>query len=189
MNLKRDQHAFGMIEVLVALLIIAIGLLGTITLHVRASQAELESYQRIQALILLEDMASRLTTNRMNRDSYDLSLYNITFLGAGSNVAAIGGANRAETDLLEWDGLLRGSTVTMDGNSIGAMIGARGCIDTIAVTPRMSTYRISVAWQGMHPTFAPIDAEGDDIECAGGLYGDEAMRRAVSRVVVIPSLD
>ena len=53
-----------MIEALVSLVIIMFGLLGLAGLQTRMQQAEFESYQRSQALILLYDMVDRINTNR-----------------------------------------------------------------------------------------------------------------------------
>ena len=55
---------FSMIEVLVSLLIIVFGLLGLAGLQVRIQQAEFESYQRAQALVLLQDIVERIHLNR-----------------------------------------------------------------------------------------------------------------------------
>ena len=56
---------FSMIEVLVSLLIIVFGLLGLAGLHVRIQQSEFESYQRAQALVLLQDMVERIHLHRV----------------------------------------------------------------------------------------------------------------------------
>ena len=49
-----------MIEVLVTMVIIAFGLLGMAGLQMRMQTSEMESYQRSQALLLLNDMANRI---------------------------------------------------------------------------------------------------------------------------------
>jgi type IV pilus assembly protein PilV len=64
------QRGVGLIEVLISLVVIAIGLLGLAALQGKAQKAELESYQRSQALILLQDVAGRLRANRNGRDGY-----------------------------------------------------------------------------------------------------------------------
>src|SRR5512134_2642451 len=58
------SRGFSMIEVLMALLIIVLGLLGLAGLQVRIQQAEFESYQRAQALVLLQDMVDRIHLKR-----------------------------------------------------------------------------------------------------------------------------
>ena len=179
-NTHRSQQGFGLIEVLVALLIIAIGLLGTIALQTRATQAELESYQRVQALILLEDMANRINANRAERSCYDLlGRRGFEFVGVGGGTVGTCD-DRADDDLQAWDDLLRGAAVDMDGTGIGAMIGARGCIERLETR----RYRISVAWQGMSETTAPPPELG----CAQGQYGDETQRRVVSQVIEFAEL-
>lgn len=185
------QRGFGLIEVLVALLIMAIGLLGTITLQSRAMQAELESYQRVQALILLDDMANRVYANRIRRDCYHLQGYESltpVHAGVGSNLAdnqaELSACNEvASRDLLSWDSLLRGIAVVDDSNNqVGAMIGARGCIERLDANARR--FRISVAWQGLQNTAAPDET----LSCGENLYGDERMRRVVSRIVEFAEL-
>ncbi|MDP2155736.1 MAG: type IV pilus modification protein PilV, partial [Sulfuricella sp.] len=60
----RRERGFGMIEVLVSLFILLTGLLGLAGLLARSQQAEMESYQRAQALVLLQDMVARINANR-----------------------------------------------------------------------------------------------------------------------------
>ena len=64
MQRKLPQRGATMIEVLVTVVIIAFGLLGMAGLQMRMQLSEMESYQRSQALLLLNDMASRIATNR-----------------------------------------------------------------------------------------------------------------------------
>lgn len=64
------QRGTSLIEVLVTLVILTIGLLGLTGLQSRLQVSELEAYQRAQALILLNDMASRVATNRSAAASY-----------------------------------------------------------------------------------------------------------------------
>ena len=64
------QRGTTMPEVLVTIVIVAIGLLGLAGLQSRLQVSEMESYQRAQALMLLNDMANRITTNRNVAASY-----------------------------------------------------------------------------------------------------------------------
>jgi len=66
---KRHSHptrqaGFLMLEALVTLVLLLFGLLGLVALQARAQQAETESYQRVQALVLLRDMADRINASR-----------------------------------------------------------------------------------------------------------------------------
>lgn len=176
---SRTQLGVGMIEVLITLVVIAIGLLGMAALQARGQLAEMESYQRVQALVLLEDMASRLSNNPPARDQYDISDLDPPYVGTGVAFQTTGRGVRVDADLAAWDALLDGAAETLDENQVGAMIGARGCIVTLAP----NRFEISVAWQGLSPTVAPANDCGED------LYGgDDAMRRVVSRTVRFATL-
>ncbi len=62
---RRRQSGFSMIEVLVTLIILLVGLLGLAGLMVQSQRSEVESYQRVQALVLLQQMAGRINANRL----------------------------------------------------------------------------------------------------------------------------
>lgn len=63
------QRGIGMMEILVALLILAIGALGFIALQYRALEASSESTYRVQAMTIARDLAERI---RVNRNSYSV---------------------------------------------------------------------------------------------------------------------
>ena len=78
---------FSLLEVLVAMFITVIGLLGMAGLQSVAGRANLESYQRAQALILLEDMVDRINANRKSASSYITA--SGSYLGTGANAALL----------------------------------------------------------------------------------------------------
>jgi type IV pilus assembly protein PilV len=184
------NSGFTMIEVLVTLVILLLGLLGLSGLQVKAQQAEFESYQRTQALVLMNDMADRINRNRETAPCYDVTTGSGTpHLGTGnSSVATCSGVGTANSqqlaiaDMTEWENLLLGTAETLGGNNAGAMIGARGCI---ARDNTDETYTIAVAWQGSNDTAAPAalasatTATENAIACGANQYGDEKKRRVV----------
>jgi type IV pilus assembly protein PilV len=181
-----------MIEVLVALLIIVLGLLGLAGLQVRMQQAEFESYQRAQALILLQDMVERINLHRVTSSCFSFTnpLAGTPFLGTGATMAIACSAStsndnsQAVAALTEWNSLLQGAAETKGGVGAGAMVGARGCVNyaagtevldsTGAAVPGTGIYTVAVSWQGTTDTFAPT------VACGNGLYGNETRRRTVS---------
>lgn len=183
------QRGFGMVEVLITLVIVAVGLLGLAGLHIRAQRAELESYQRVQALILLDDMAGRLRANYDAARCYEITPSDPTteFIGADNDPGTCSGwgtavtRDRADDDLAEWDDLLEGAAETRGGTNVGAMTGARGCISYDG-TGTNDRYTITIVWQGETPTKEPTST------CAKGNYGDPKLRRAVSQTVTLPTL-
>jgi type IV pilus assembly protein PilV len=168
------ERGVTMLEVLITIIILSFGLLGLAGLQARVHLAEIEAYQRGQAVVLLQDMVDRLNANRQNSMSYANAA-----VGTGNtimNCAALTGAN---LDLCEWNNALLGSAETKSGQSIGAMTGARGCIiNTMPTMPR--EFVVSVVWQGVTPTVAPASTT-----CGENLYGNDATRRAlVARVII-----
>ncbi len=169
---------FAMLEVLITLLILLLGLLGLLGLMTRANTAELESYQRVQAVILMRDMLNRIESNRSVAGCYSNGTVGTQFgTGyAGTPTCTLGSAAQnaqAVADITAWNALLLGSAETQGANKIGAMIGARGCITQLDAANNI--YMISVVWQGMTPTAAP------KVTCGQGQYGaTESLRRAVT---------
>jgi type IV pilus assembly protein PilV len=191
----RTQSGFTMLEVLVSLVILVFGLLGMVGLQARAQVATFESYQRGQALILVQDMADRLATNRRAAGCYTVTTNTTTgtpYLGSGYSgtpvcTAAVGTATTralADADLQAWNEALKGAAETAGTDKIGGVIGARGCVSFDAPT---NSYRIAVAWQGMAATVAPT-AGDPTATCAKNLYGADTQRREVNVTVRIATL-
>ncbi len=170
------QRGVSLLEVLITLLVLSVGMLGMAALQARGQQAEMESYQRSQALILLEDMANRMNSNRKFRDCYNLA----TYVGTSSTYTASACDTRSDTDIAAWQTLLQGAAEQLDGADVGAMLGARGCIVRLA----NNLFEITVAWQGLTATLAPPTNT-----CAQNLYGDETLRRVVTRTVRFATLN
>lgn len=173
----KNVRGFSLLEVLITILILAFGLLGLAGLQAHTMNTEMESYQRSQALVLLNDMASRLESNvSTNGSAYSTA----TPLGTGQSEEDCSGKSGVERDHCEWSNMLLGVAETGGSGSVGAMIGARGCIREVqAANPATGVctpgiYEIAVTWQGMYETFA------SQIECGKGLYGDDKLRRVVS---------
>lgn len=178
-KLCSSQSGFTLIEILVTLIILLIGLLGIAALQGKSQQVQVEAYQRSQAMILLKDMANRMSVrNQRWAPSYAITGSDGTpFLGVGHSGTMDVGDTMTDTDLNAWDAALKGAAETEGGQNVGAMIGARGCISRIGTTHQ---YVISVAWQGLNATVASTDP------CASGLYGtNDALRRVASVTIQI----
>ena len=181
-NLPKLQQGVMMLEVLVTLVIIAIGLLGLAGLQTRLQVAEMESYQRAQALLLLNDMANRIQTNQSVAGDYATG----QTLGAGEDCPSAGSSQQAQ-DLNEWCLALQGAAEKSGGNDVGAMVGGRGCIESVGA----NQYMITVAWQGL----TPISAPPESVSCGAGQYDSaetkcngDLCRRAITTIVRIANL-
>ena len=74
MTMRTHQRGVGLVEILVALLVLAIGVLGFIALQYRAVEATSESGYRVQAINIARDMAERIRVNRGALATYDTRL-------------------------------------------------------------------------------------------------------------------
>lgn len=172
----RAQSGTSMIEVLISIVIVVLGLLGLAGLQSRAQLAEAESFQRAQAIVLLQDMVDRINSNRKNALSYETP-----GVGTGGAQADCAALNGAALDLCEWHNALLGASESAGGLRVGAMIGARGCVEAIDNTMPFQ-FLVSVVWQGVNPTVAP------GTTCGAGQYGDEKTRRALTSTIIIGCL-
>lgn len=182
------QSGSTLIEVLVTLVVIAFGLLGLVGLQMRLQSSEMESYQRSQALLLLNDMASRMAVNRSNIATYATGAPVTNPLGAGMTCPTAV-STVVERDLKEWCDALQGAGETETGGAkVGVMLGGRGCIQ--AVTGGVE-YLVTVAWQGLSPVSAPpssIACGKDSYNMTGSSCTNDACRRVVTTLVRVATL-
>lgn len=75
---KNKQKGVGLMEVLVALLILSIGILGFTALQIRAVAATDEAFNRVQAMNLARDLAERIRANRTAITTYQSNLNTAT---------------------------------------------------------------------------------------------------------------
>lgn len=177
------QAGTTMLEVLVTIVILSLGLLGLAALQSRMQVSEMESYQRAQALVLAQDMANRLATNRTAASTYVTG----SPLGAGMTCPTTP-VTRQEVDAAEWCNALQGAAELAGTSRVGALLGGRGCVESLG----SGRYMITVAWQGL----APIAAPAASISCgqnqyngtAGSACSGDRCRRAVTTIVRIATL-
>jgi type IV pilus assembly protein PilV len=192
------QRGALMIEVLITIVILAIGLLGLMQMQGRLQKSEMESYQRTQAILLVNDMASRIQSNPRNAADYVIgdpndpsNLSDPNPLGGiGVTCGVPAPTTMAGKDSAEWCNALQGAAEEMaTSNQVGAMLGARGCVHGISGRE----FLVSVVWQGLTPISAPPDGVAcgklptnpydGDADCV-----DDLCRRYVTTIVRLGSL-
>lgn len=172
-----------LIEVLVTLVLVAFGLLGIGALQAKMQVGTLESYQRAQGVVLLEDMSARINASAATAASHVLAAPVGTDDTQPDDCGAL--AAGAPRNICEWSKSLKGAAELKGASKVGAMIGARGCVDLVQAEDattgvcRPGVYLVSVAWQGMHATSPSA------LACASGLYGDDSNRRVISVRVTV----
>lgn len=190
MNYMLRQTGFSMLEVLVALVISLVTLMGAAGLVVRTVQQEVEAHQRLQALTLVQDMVDRININRQVASCYSNAATGMT-VGTGVTestlpACGLGSASakaRADADIDDWHNVLLGAAEQTSADvNVGAMINARGCITQMSAADQ--TYRVTVVWEGMSETIKPAVACGETAYTTAR----EKYRRAVSLVVRVGDL-
>jgi type IV pilus assembly protein PilV len=185
------QRGGSLIEVLISMVVLAIGLLGLAGLQSRVSVAEVESYQRTQALLLVQDMADRIATNASAlrtdiKSGTTANVYTTTLnsTDVGASVQSCAGSGAA-LDLCEWGNAIAGASErTSGGQSIGTLTRGRGCVrKPDASDPYL--YLVAVSWQGRIPTKAVPTTQ---IDCGKDVYSDSKKRRVVTLTVRIAKL-
>ena len=166
------SRGFALIEILVTMVLLAIGLVGLAGLQAKTSVAEMEAYQRAQALLLAQDMADRIAANKSNALTYVANNY-----GAGAEQVCAG--TRVQLDTCEWGNAIRGASEKLGTVTVGTLLNGLGCI----ISPATNRYAVVVVWKGLIATAAPIVTCGDS-----GYVGVEAFRRAVVVPVQIADL-
>jgi type IV pilus assembly protein PilV len=130
------QQGFSMVEVLVALVVLCVGMLGIASLYVVTLQSSGSAISRTQAVNLASDLGDRIRANRNVPDSY-------TFDGTGTltdqscvgSSASCSPAQMAAHDLFIWKQQIES---TLPGSPTGTV-----ALDESTV-PR--TYLITVSW-------------------------------------------
>ena len=149
---KQSQHGFTMIEVLVAVFVLAVGLLGLASLQTRSLQFNYSAYQRTQANVLAYDIIDRMRANRdivyssgYAHDIGDGPISGTNCLGAA---ASCGAGDMANFDLTQWVCSLGkwNSTATCQGMGIeGPLTEGDGSV-TITSSAGRATVTVTITW-------------------------------------------
>lgn len=114
-----QERGFTLIEVLVTVIILAIGLLGLAGLQLGGLRYSFSAYQRSQATIMTNDIVDRMRANRTVAESgaYDIDI------GDAAGVASCTGSGKncstnsmADADLYEWKQTLADVLPAGDGS-------------------------------------------------------------------------
>jgi type IV pilus assembly protein PilV len=132
------QSGFSMVEVLVALVVLSVGLLGMAGLYVTTLRSGSGSISRMQAVYLAADMADRIRANRTAGATFAAGVASTAVVCNATTVCTP--AQMAADDLLVWN-----TQITQQ------LPGGTGAIGLTAPTaPALpaapSTYTITVSW-------------------------------------------
>ena len=156
----RLAAGFTLIEVLIALIVLAFGMLSVARVIGRSAQMEMEAHQRSQAMTLAAEMVDRITNNPKQAGQY---VADYAPSGPAEDCAGLPDPNDlVERDKCEWRNRLRGADAFDGGRGIGSPLGARACV----ILASANVYVVAIAWQGLLPTEAPGSPCGAGASCA-----------------------
>ncbi|WP_207061722.1 type IV pilus modification protein PilV [Motiliproteus sp. SC1-56] len=123
------SKGFTLVEVLVAVLVLSLGILGLIALESMALKNNHSAYQRSQATILAYDLADRVRANRDERGKYIVTIPSGKTHSA-TTCSSCSAEGLADNDLVEW---------SQDIQKL--LPGA-----SAAVTASGSVFTVTIAW-------------------------------------------
>jgi len=141
---KKFHIGVGMVEVLVAVVIISVGMLGIASLYVTTLQAKTTSLSRLKAVNLAYDMADRIRANPAGGTFYTLA--SGTALTAPSPTCLTSNCTAAQlaaADLYAWS-----TQVTSTSNGLPGGTNVKRSIsftDRTATTPQI--FKIDLVWR------------------------------------------
>lgn len=97
MSVSAKQSGFSLIEVMVALVVLSVGMIGMAALHGQSLRASSSAIFRTQAINLTSDMADRIRANRMGQAAYGSAAANTNCTTADCTPAQM-----AAEDLYQW---------------------------------------------------------------------------------------
>ncbi|WP_420467571.1 type IV pilus modification protein PilV [Panacagrimonas sp.] len=194
MKPRQKTGGFTLIEILIAMVVLSIGILGVTALQLVSKRNNVDAAQQAVAASLALEMVERM---RANSSSDALAAY---VTNAPVEIRAnppapepdcgtAGGVcdplELAVYDLAVWERSLAGADEKLGGDNTGGLLNPTACVDGPA--GGSGTYTVSIAWRG-----GAALPEDDGVECgadavdAGGqaLYGDSGEYR---RTISIPA--
>jgi type IV pilus assembly protein PilV len=135
--MRRPAAGFTLVEVLVALVVLAIGLLGVAKLFVVTIRGNASATSRLYAVNLAADLADRIRANRTAGIAYAGSAKDYGCIGGTVGSVQCSPAQLAATDLSQWQ------------SQISALwpSGASGSVTYVGAGAGLpATYTVTVAW-------------------------------------------
>ena len=202
------QSGFTLIEALVAAFVLAVGIMGIVSLLSLSKVSQHESIQRARAVVLADDILERIRRNPAGMSVYRCATFSVEppdsvepsdiclemeplgDAGRGAepvpncHSATCSKTELAAHDLWTWERLLDGaSAIVTDGGA--PTVGLRNvsaCINFTADDGRQNTGIVDVViqWQGLQET-------ADAVVSGGTVCGDAAAEDTTRRQVIVNS--
>lgn len=153
---NRLQKGVGLVEVLVALLVFSVGMLGVASLQVLSRKSSFEAQQRQEAVLLANEMVARMKSSGLSfaqiKESANYGDITITAklpeptppcntIAANCNAAEI-----ADWDTYAWSKSIAAAAVSKVNGKGQGLLNAKGCVTYV---PADFVINVVVAWDSM----------------------------------------
>lgn len=170
MKMCNQQRGVGLIEVLVAVLVLATGILGLVSMQLNAKRTGNEAVQRVTAVYLAQGLAEKMRMNNGQLSAYVLDWSQgdtVPAAGTDCDAAVCTAAELAAYDVNQWITELQGAgevrTVAGSNINTGGLLDPSAC-----VTNNAGMVTVAIAWKGFRAMTNPSSTTcGAD----SGLYG------------------
>ncbi|MGD9841588.1 MAG: type IV pilus modification protein PilV [Steroidobacteraceae bacterium] len=133
------QSGVGMVEVLVALVVMSVGMLGIASLYVTTLQAKTTSLSRMKAVNLAYDIADRIRANPTAFANYVIAPTDTT-TSTDCASASCSAAQIAAADLDQWNTLVNDAITGLPGTVTRSIVQTAAAT---ATTPTVLTINLS----------------------------------------------
>jgi type IV pilus assembly protein PilV len=162
--MKKIQ-GFSLLELFIAILLIAMGVFGSVALQTAAKKNSFDAIQRAQATALAHDIIERMRTNSSQLASYEDDDYGKKTINTIPECMQTSSVSKvrctpsqlAAYDIYQWDSALKGAQVTdAKGRKVGGLIQPTGCIfidnarnsTNTADLANVGNVTVVVSWEG-----------------------------------------
>lgn len=182
---KSTQRGVGLIEVMVALLLLTVAVLGYTALQGQAIKSTNEAYERTQSLVMMRTIAEKIRANPSGITTYENQINASTANSAPTKQCGLNGQTVAAlctaAEIAEAEShLFKRELANYDFQIQMHPCPNTGGTGTDAATNIMFSYCLISAWGDTTPTIGTDDeadcltervvGENDSIEAAGGNY-------------------
>lgn len=190
MSFRSRARGATLIEVLIAVLVLAVGILGLMGLQINGKRTNYEALQRSAAVSLAQDIMNRMRANpnvaptvTFLDTNYDTGGYTADGVGGGQITTtptdcAVVGATCSTTQLAAYD-LWAWENRLDDAVTSNGLINPTGCIDVDLSAADGSLVTVIVAWESkidLDQT-ALVARMPTGMNCGAGKYGTGDTRR------------
>ncbi len=147
MQQLKNQTGIALLEALIALLLLAFGVLGLLWMHQHALMQQRQQLMRAIAMSLADDLAERMTLNAQQRTLYAKTWGNVTTTAPDCSATAC-----TRQDLAAWD-------MQQLQQSLSSQL-PEGDAAVFALTSPKNGWGIVIAWRDANETYRTDGASG-----------------------------